>query len=129
MSSSQGNSLPVSGASRSDLKPSEVLAKAADLIEPEGRWTQGAFARSRPGKKNVVGTVWPRKRVCWCARGALFEVVGSSPVALDVIGEDYLERAIGGEVVPAFNDEPERTQAEVVAALRKAAKLARAEGQ
>ena len=46
----------------------------------------------------------------------------------DLLGEGHLRRVVGGGVAP-WNDAPGRTQAEVVAALRKAADLARSEGQ
>lgn len=109
---------------------SEVLSRAADLIEPEGAWTQGAFARPKPSKA-FVGARWPRTRTCWCVRGALFEVTGTRPRhenEATVAAETFLENAIARSLV-MFNDFEYRTQAEVVAALRKASDLARSEGQ
>lgn len=107
------------------LLPSVVLDRAADLIEPEGAWTQRYFARVEPGG-NCIG---PRETAakCWCAFGAILNIVGSAWEAEDR-AIPFL-RAITREGIDHWNDAPERTQPEVVAALRKAADLARSEGQ
>lgn len=100
------------------LLPSEVLAKAADLIEPEGRWMQGEWQDG------------PRQ--CFCAEGAMAEIAQVSPCLMDEHSASrFLERAAGIPWfgVPTWNDQPGRTQAEVVATLRKASELARSEGQ
>lgn len=102
----------------------DVLDAAADLIEPEGAWTQGAYARTAKGF-----CIGPHEdaATCFCMRGALRRVgaVGdwdeSSPAT----------RAIGFQTarqMTQWNDRPRRTQAEVVAKLREAAALARERG-
>ena len=108
------------------LKPSEVLAKAADLIEPEGAWTQNAYARGKSGRP--VDPENKRYAVCWCAVGAISRIAaaGSAPWWT---ARRPLERVIGQSCLPDWNDTPGRTQAEVVAAFRAAAELAKAEGQ
>ena len=66
--------------------------------------------------------------VCWCALGALHrvaQITKSSPITARV----KLSEVIGGNHVANWNDAQTRTQAEVVAALRKASELAKAEGQ
>lgn len=111
------------------MLPSETLTKAADLLTPEGKWTQGAYARGKSGRS--VHEHSP-SAVCFCALGALWRVgdVG----ALWRVGDDdwrakgYLRRVID-TAIAEWNDDPARTQAEVVAALRKAAELARSEGR
>lgn len=119
------------------LKPSEVLSKAADLIEPKGAWTQGSFGRTARGDLVHYAHANP---VCFCARGALgmaSEARGLSdgfPPAelylhLAITGKKTERREQAGAEVVSFNDDPKRTQPEVVAALRKAADLAKAEGQ
>lgn len=119
----------------SGLTVAEVLDAAADLIEPEGKWTQGAFSRNADGAADAdedeTTAVEP---VCWCALGALAEVSGKSTLDSYVFALAYPDRAapgyaalrafIGGEVAD-WNDAPERTQAEVVAKLREAAAAAR----
>lgn len=102
-----------------NLKPSYVLERAAALIEPEGAWTQGAYGR------DVLGAPCggrSDKAVCRCAAGAILNV---GPHCYDA--EDF-HRRVTGQGYEAFNDAPGRTQAEVVAALRQAAELARSEG-
>ena len=98
----------------------EILLKAADLIEPEGKWTQGAYARTVDGTSQLVPN---DASCCFCAVGALIRLGGtlSDRVATDaclVLGRVLRCR------VSDWNDDPRRTQAEVVAALRKAAALA-----
>jgi hypothetical protein len=95
------------------MRASEILSKAADLIEPEGKWCQGSYSNGFGGL---------------CALGAIGEVEGcivagrdfdkSVRFLLDVI--DHEKRSVA-----IWNDAPERTQAEVVSAIRKAAHLAK----
>jgi hypothetical protein len=98
----------------------EVLRAAADLIEPEGKWTQRSEARTVTGRP--VGAC-EENAACWCILGAVQRVGGR-----------FAER----EVTPAlkkvirfqpwiWNDHKRRTQAEVVAKLREAAALAEAQ--
>lgn len=107
------------------LKPSEVLDKAADLITPEGAWTQGYFARVAPGG-NSIGPREPNA-ACWCAFGAVINRCGNDGAAED-FAVQYLRTTLR-DSIDRWNDAPERTQAEVIAALRQAAQLAREEGQ
>lgn len=98
----------------SGLLPSEILAKAADLIDPEGAWAQGS-----------------RRHGALCAVDALASATPQGALWLDVIHFAY--RAIGsandGLAISEWNDVAGRTQSEVVAAFRKASELARSEGQ
>lgn len=110
------------------LKPSEVLSRAADLIEPEGAWCQGG-ASNAPNREALAADA-----TAWCGWGAIARAMNSEATHRVFT---YLDRATGGPSAIAspskwgqsFNDAPDRTQAEVVAALRKASDLARSEGQ
>ena len=107
----------------SALLPSQVLDAAADLIEPEGAWQQGSWFDT--SSELALGGDYR----CMCAEGALI-LVGCERFSLpSQPAHKFLLAATGAEDVPDWNDAPERTQAEVVAALRKAADLARSEGQ
>ena len=97
-----------------------ALNAAADLIEPEGRWIQGDFARGKTGRQvDPCG----RAAVCWCMSGAINRVTGKDyQLHNEAV---YLLSAIMLEDRFEFNDAPGRTQQEVVAKLREAATKAR----
>jgi hypothetical protein len=109
----------------SPLSAADVLARAADLIEPEGRWTQGESARTSTGDGLVDALA--DEAVCWCAAGAVSRAAGETG---DMYGNamralsDYLKLR-SYPLITEWNDNLGRTQAEVVAALRSAAALAR----
>lgn len=102
---------------------SEILDKAADLIEPEGAWTRNALARRPDG--HLIGPL-EEGATCWCLYGALDRVTGVSgydgqaATALSNVIDDY---------VSEWNDRPARTQQEVVTALREAARKEREAGR
>jgi hypothetical protein len=108
------------------MKVSDVLDKAADLIEPEGRWLQGPWAVDADGNE-----VNPRDEAAcaFCASGALERIAGGCwdhplyRAARDVVDPLTLE-----ESLVCFNDLTSRTQPEVVAKLREAANVARERG-
>jgi hypothetical protein len=95
-----------------DSVPS-ILRRAADLIEPKGRWHQGSLAATAIG--NTIGPQAPGA-VCWCAMGAIIKESGGND------GPAYRALAeVIGRTVPDFNDDPATSQEMVVAALRAAA--------
>lgn len=107
--------------------PSEVLAKAADLIAMEGRWSRGHFARDRAGFPCEARSGFAAS---WCPSGAIQRV--SAPLPARPVPDAayaYLCRHLGCSFVSSWNDAEGRTQAEVASALRKASELAKAEGQ
>lgn len=112
----------------------DVLDRAANLIEPEGAWTQGAYSRDQNG--NASGDrVAVGKQVCWCAMGALGKVSCKGHFRVYEYGTvtrkacEILEHVIGDDDIPEWNDAPSRTQTEVVAAFREAARLSRNEAE
>lgn len=120
------------------LSVADVLEHAADLIEPEGKWTQGAFSRNEDGTADLdEDQTAASNPVCWCGLGALAKVVGADPLApyafsifypeRSIAGYNFLREFVGGDFA-SWNDAPGRTQAEVVAKLREAAALAREQG-
>jgi hypothetical protein len=58
---------------------SEILSAAADLIEPEGAWTKGQFARDKEGFYSAASG---RKAVCWCALGAIKRTAPDTEAAM-----------------------------------------------
>lgn len=117
---------PVAGWAAGSV--SEILNAAADLIEPEGAWTQGMFARKADG--HSTGPILP-EAVCFCAVGGLMRAAGGvgSLAYHDAFNRlNAMARRAGFMHVANWNDDTRRTQAEVVAALRQAAKLSAAPG-
>lgn len=86
--------------------------KAVDYIKKG--WTQGAFARKADGSPTY--SLDP-EAVCWCAFGAL-NMAYPDHGYVGVFTE--LKTAIGGEQLVAYwNDDPNRTQQEVIAMFEK----------
>jgi len=103
----------------------DILTAAADLLEKPGAWTQGCFARDQSGKPSA-----PRDpdAVCYCMAGAIYSIVGTNSrgdALIDVLSTRA--RRQGFRHIAHWNDKENRTQAEVVSALRAAADLARTE--
>ena len=98
------------------MTTADVLGRAADLVE-EG-WTQDTFAEDEYGN----GCDWSSEEaVVWCVSGAIRAAAGPGgpyKLALAVLRQEI------GPRVAAWNDDPDRTQAEVVATLRAAARRA-----
>lgn len=103
------------------LKPSEILAKAADLIEPEGAWLQGRYSNGENHSPHDADAT------CWCVNGALYRCGSADWEAVEAARA--VLRSLVDKPTSSWNDDSARIQAEVVAALRKASELAKAEGQ
>lgn len=134
LSSQATEPVPVSSlrASIPSAKVADILRRAAELIEPEGAWTQKAFSRNADGSVDKDGEDdepdgIAESPVCWCALGAIATAAGH-----DLFGRGYPLAGLVKEVelglrqvvnrdIPTWNDEPDRQQDEVVAALREAA--------
>ncbi len=101
----------------------DILRKAKALIDAPEKWTKGAFCRSAAGK--AVST-FSRDAVCFCAVGAIarLEVTGVITDVRASRAEEALRDAIHATAVSHWNDAPERTHAEVMAAFDKAIALA-----
>lgn len=94
--------------------PRDALLRAADLIEERG-WCQNHSAIDAAG----VECVYP-EAVAFCAGGAINYV---ADIETYYTACDLLDKAVGmGDLgYITWNDDPERTKAEVVARLREAA--------
>jgi len=113
----------------STKSPAEVLEAAADLLEKPGAWTQNEFARDAVGR-----VVYPTSTLatCWCVRGAIAAVnEEEDDHAANTRNWKAAAKLLGFHDVhdiEQWNDTPGRTQAEVVAALREAARQASRRG-
>ena len=95
--------------------------KVQELLATPDKWTQGAAARDPKGEP--VHPFSP-DAICWCFGAALRKCYPFAPERnrlrspiLQKLGFDPLERSEG--VVPAWNDAPERTHAEVLALCKE----------
>jgi hypothetical protein len=105
-----------------DMTVADVLEQAADLIEPEGKWIRGWFAHNVLGEEVEADD---EDAVCWCVRGAVLRV---DPDANELVVFAPLRKLLGADTsdsIEVWNDRG--TQAEVVAKLRQAAAIARAQ--
>jgi hypothetical protein len=107
------------------MTTAQILRDAAALVEKG--WTQGCAAREIDG---VFTGFSSGKASCWCVSGAIaraiYDLGGDVGSRSSVY--PYLWTAIGTKFQAGWNDSPDRTQAEVVAALLRAAELAEAGG-
>lgn len=92
----------------------DVLNGAADLIERDG-WTQNQY-------RSVDGGRCLSRAIGDCVPGHFDAAWWHSPLYEEAA--DYLRITIGRHFLAGWNDQPGRTQAEVVAALRAAAERA-----
>ena len=100
-----------------DQTPQDILNAAADLIERTG-WTQGEFAKDADG--DPVSATSPFAN-CFCMFGAIYRVTAEvSPrgsIMAD-LAEEILAERVGYDHFSKWNDHPDRTKEEVIAALR-----------
>lgn len=105
------------------MEVSEVLNKAADLLEKPGAWMQEDYCDAGGYRAKEL-----QRASCWCIAGAIGAVADmDGPEA-----EEWANKVLGPLIpgveegypvtgIPGWNDKPNRTQAEVVEALRQAA--------
>lgn len=98
-------------------RAAELLHRAADRLEQPNAWCQKAMAMDG----NAFAVAPRQTEACqWCSMGAI------TAETLDAYGvyraEKALAKAIGTPLIACWNDAETRTQAEVVAAFRSAAK-------
>lgn len=87
--------------------------RALELIKMG--WTQGSKARDMDGKSCLFSGLPP---VAWCAYGALETAYPSWEGMKAALAR--VRDVLGSNAIMAWNDEPGRTQVEVVAVFEKA---------
>ena len=98
----------------------ETLRKARELLTPEGAWGQGRDAENAAGLPCSPGD---EGAVCWCSYGAMNragQAEKARPFFMAATGADDYAGVVG------WNDAPDRTHAEVLAAFDRAIELAEA---
>lgn len=101
-----------------------VLLLAADEFEENGNWCQGAYGRWADGTPCAMGDLAATR---YCIAGIIDRIAGHRDIHTYVRAMNLVHRMIGGCDVAEWNDHPARTQAEVVAMLRRAAEQQPAE--
>lgn len=115
-------------------KPSEILIGARELLASPLNWTKGYYAKTQLRDQCEAED---SRAYCFCMVGALARAAGKTT---ELGHEDsyqrattpeleYLVKATGETHIPGYNDDSERTHAEVIAAFDKAIQLAQADGQ
>lgn len=97
------------------MKSRELILAAADLIEQPGCWTQEVLARDKKG--DPINPTSPQA-VRWCAIGAIRKIGGDDELAIALAISRLRD-------IATWNDQPERSAAQVAARLRS---IARAKG-
>jgi len=59
---------------KTQMKNSEILIKARQVIEKPEHWTQESYARDNAGASLADG--YATEAVCWCSLGAIEKVTG-----------------------------------------------------
>lgn len=100
------------------MTPKEILIKARELIADPEHWIQGVNAQDADESE-----VDPEDEtaVCFCMAGALLHV-GAGDAAFRIEAHAALVRAAQATcgLISPFNDDPDRTHADVLAAFDKA---------
>ena len=78
------------------------------------RWTQGVYARTKKGGR--MTSVNSKKAECFCVMGAIYRVYRDQNISK---AADKLRTVVGTGIIN-WNDAPERTFREVLAAAKKA---------
>lgn len=102
------------------MKTSEVLTKAADLLEKEG-WIQGKFTKYAidplSGNEECLGR---------CAVGAIYDITCVHP--LREKAKAALKQRIYYSDIPHWNDNTTRTKEEVISTFREVANVCISQG-
>ena len=96
----------------------DILRDARALIDSPENWTKDCEARTEDGYETWYGD---GHAVCWGAFGALVKAGDNQPALTGAA--EALHTVVGGRI-DEWNDAPERTNAEVLAAFDRAIDLA-----
>lgn len=109
------------------MTPAETLRRARALIERPEAWTKAADARLEDGRATLATSP---NAVCWCSVGAIEAAVspgGYRPRLYHEATEFFRSAAGGPPRITFWNDAPERTHADVLAAFDRAIEAAEEE--
>ena len=98
----------------------DILKAARALIDTPEKWTRGLNARDAHGQDVRPNSL---EAVCFCARGAIIRSAGFEHID----AYELLQNALpigGNDFVPAYNDNPDTTHADIMALFDRAIELA-----
>jgi len=99
----------------------EILRGMRELLAEESRWTREYYGRYRDGEGCTNG--YDDGACCWCLMGAAEKVSGErDPGRIERVFIKVLGGRTSGDIF-TWNDAPERTHAEILAALDRAIAL------
>lgn len=105
----------------------ELLRKAAYRVGQPGAWTQHYLGRLKNGTGTYVRNVLNDSEIgSRCMLGALYCEYDMDPAPNIHAAYDAVVASIGTGLIADWNDSPQRTQDDVVAALVRAAEIAEA---
>lgn len=101
--------------------PADILRAARELISTPEKWTQEWYSRDESGEWVSLSTA-----SCFCAVGALARASGLDDASdfEDRTLSKFFERAIGASSIVNWNDDKDRTHAEILAGFDRAIALA-----
>lgn len=113
----------------------QVLERARELIARPGGWTQGAMARRADG--SIAASLDPVSGCSFCAGGAVLRATNErweidAGFTIQRAALISVKKAAGvalADAIACWNDDPDRTQAEVVDAFDRAIAAERAKVQ
>lgn len=108
-------------------KVAELLRRAAYRVGQPGGWTQHYLGRLEDGTGTFARRAMREKTIrSRCLLGALYCEHDLDPKPNIHVAYEAIVRAIGTGLIADWNDNPARTQDEVVGALLRAAEIAEA---
>lgn len=99
--------------SEPQYKPVSECKTVAELLEDPARWTKGSGARDGSGRPVVCNA---KEAVTWCILGGAGKIHGDLTCEVRAALQDVTKAFY----ISDWNDAPERTHAEVLAAVREA---------
>ncbi len=100
-----------------DAPERDILIAARKLIERPTAWVQGTDALDKVG--NEVSP-YSRAAVRLCPQAALLRAADTTDIQVGVRARDRFRSVISCLSIPRWNDAPERTHADVLAAFDRA---------
>lgn len=97
------------------MNPAQFLELTKEVVQKG--WTKNYFARN--ADQDPVPITHPYA-TCFCLVGALRRVSNVRMVEIPIEAQLALQRVVGRQSIPDFNDDPETTKEDVINAIEEA---------